>query len=165
MNIERILKDQGGTTVALPDGTEYHFKPAEPGAPHIANVREAHVRLFLAHPEAYRLVEGQSAPAAPVEPPPAPAPSAPPPAQTVAPSAAPVATVQQALGSAPAAPAAPAAPVEPPASAGDLSAMSDDDLRAEFERSIGRKPSPRAGRDTMISQIETARTSAPPAAQ
>lgn len=159
MNIERILKDQGGTTVALPDGTEYHFKPAEPGAPHIANVREAHVRLFLAHPEAYRLVEGQSAPAAPVEPPPAPAPSAPPPAPTVAPSAAPGATVQQALGS------APAAPVEPPAPAGDLSAMSDDDLRAEFERSVGRKPSPRAGRDTMISQIETARTSAPPAAQ
>lgn len=150
MNIERILKDQGGTTVALPDGTEYHFKPAAPGAPHIANVREAHVRLFLAHPEAYRIVE--SAPAAPVEPPPAPAPSAPP-----------VATVQPALGSAPS--AAPAAPVEPPAEAADLSAMSDDDLRAEFERSVGRKPSPRAGRDTMISQIETARTSAPPAAQ
>jgi hypothetical protein len=152
MNIERILKDPGGTTVALPDGTEYHFKPAAPGAPHIANVHEAHVRLFLAHPEAYRLVEGQSAPAAPVEPNPAPAPSAPPPAQTVA-------ADQQALGS------APAAPVEPPAPAGDLSALSDDDLRVEFERSVGRKPSPRAGRDTMISQIETARTSAPPPAQ
>lgn len=141
MKIERILKDPGGTTVALPDGTEYHFKPAAPGAPHIANVHEAHVRLFLAHPEAYRLIEGQAFPATPV------------------PLQEPVQPAPAALG---AAPAEPVALKEP---AGDLSALSDDDLRAEFERSVGRKPSPRAGRDTMISQIETARTSAPPPAQ
>lgn len=43
-----------------------------------------------------------------------------------------------------------------PADLPDFTAMSDDQLRAEFEASVGRKPSSRAGRATMIAQITAA---------
>lgn len=37
-----------------------------------------------------------------------------------------------------------------------LEGTSDEDLRAIFEKEVGRKPSPKAGRDTMIAQIKAA---------
>lgn len=38
----------------------------------------------------------------------------------------------------------------------ELEAMSDDDLRALFEKAVGRKPSHRAARETLIDQIKQA---------
>lgn len=42
----------------------------------------------------------------------------------------------------------------------ELDTMDDDALRALFEQKVGRKPSPRAARETLIAQIEQAITEA-----
>ncbi|UAW00952.1 hypothetical protein [Ralstonia phage RPZH3] len=53
MQIECILKRQGGTKVTL-EGVEYHFAPLEDAA-HVAEVEsEPHCKRLLSIPEAYQ---------------------------------------------------------------------------------------------------------------
>lgn len=54
----------------------------------------------------------------------------------------------------------PPAPATADPGASDWSTVEDADLRAPFEQEVGRKTGPRAGRDTMIAQIEATRRGA-----
>jgi hypothetical protein len=56
MKIESILRRPGGTKVTL-DETEYHFKPGPDGREIAEVADEAHIKLFLAVPEGYRVVD------------------------------------------------------------------------------------------------------------
>lgn len=183
MKIERILRDPNGTTVKLPGDVTYHFKPEEPGGPHVAEVEEHHCNLFLNHPEGYRRADGVAYvnPAlltnttALVRP------------TTIEAAIA----LMEALGAEEAEYAAEVAwpdlfPLSPEddtdpdnegaglpgegagpeaedeagegtGEASEWAAKTDDELRAIFEQEVGRKPHHKAGRDTMIAQIEAAR--------
>lgn len=155
MFIERILRDPDGTKVRL-GATEYRFRPIWNDGPHVARVEdEAHQSVLLSIREGYREYTG-------------PMPD--------------VGTAAAAIGALITPPAAPApipapvdpAPVEPEQTnpddngadqaasdaATDFDALDDDALRALFKDEIGRAPSPRAGRDTMIAQIEAKRAEA-----
>ena len=165
MFIERILRDPDGTKVRL-GATEYRFRPIWNGGPHVARVEdEAHQSVLLSIPEGYREYTGPM------------------------PDVGMAAAAIGALITPPAAPAPIPAPVEPapvePApvepeqtnpddngadqaggdAATDFDALDDDALRALFKDEIGRAPSPRAGRDTMIAQIEAKRAEAAAAEQ
>jgi hypothetical protein len=64
MNIESIIRRQGGTKVEL-DGVSYHFEPIADGR-HVAFVEdEDHIGKFLAIPEGYRIAKGVTAAAPP----------------------------------------------------------------------------------------------------
>lgn len=153
MNIERILRDIGGTKPRL-GATEYHFKPLWDDGPHVAFVEdEQHQRVFLSIPEGYRPYDGviPEAGAAPVLAPVVKAPAAPAPE----PVAAPVAAVEPNAGA--------TAPVE--RSEDDLAAFEDKELtdaedaalRALFKSEIGRAAPPKSKPETMIAQIRAKR--------
>lgn len=148
MNIERILKDQGGTKVAM-GGAEYHFKPLWDDGPHVAAVEdEQHQRVFLSIPEGYRPYDGTipKPGAAPVLAPAVKAPAAP----TPTPGAAPVAAVEPAQNTT----VSTAASDQP---TDDLDALDDTALRALFKSEIGRAAPPKSKPETMIAQIRDKR--------
>lgn len=61
MNIECILKREGGTTTDI-GGIQYHFEPLADGA-HVADVtEESHIDRFLAIPEGYKVYHGKEEP-------------------------------------------------------------------------------------------------------
>ncbi len=67
MKIESIIQRAKGTVVEFP-GVTYHFKPEQPGGPHVAEVAdEGHAERLLSIPEGYRAA-GKSKPAAPTVP-------------------------------------------------------------------------------------------------
>ncbi|MEY9435579.1 hypothetical protein [Bradyrhizobium elkanii] len=67
MKIESIIQRAKGTFVEFP-GATYHFKPEQPGGPHVAEVAdEGHAERLLSIPEGYRAA-GKSKPAAPTVP-------------------------------------------------------------------------------------------------
>lgn len=67
MKIESIIQRAKGTVVEFP-GVTYHFKPEQPGGPHVADVdNEDHADRLLSIPEGYRAA-GKSKPAAPTVP-------------------------------------------------------------------------------------------------
>ena len=136
IRFESLLRRPPSGTVVDLAGTSIHFQPDATGL-EFADVPADLAPILDAIPEGYRRADGEEA---------APAPAAPTP---------------------PAAPPSPDDPGTQPVhgDAGvvtgddliELEAMADDQLRDVFEREVGRKPSPKAGRDTMIDQIETAR--------
>lgn len=65
MKIESIIQRAKGTVVEFP-GATYHFKPEQPGGPHVAEVAdEGHAERLLSIPEGYRAAgAGKSKPAA-----------------------------------------------------------------------------------------------------
>ena len=143
MNIECLLKRPGGTRIAL-GGTAYHFKPDDLDR-HVASVENPdHSKLLLGITEGYRSLDPL------------------PPAQvTLADALAilrqqfPDADLSKIAGN-----VAEPAPAETEAVAadagkddGDFADMSDDDLRAEFEKLLGRKPHQKMLRETMVAQI------------
>lgn len=133
MLIESLIKRLGGSFVDL-GGTEYHFKPVgdDGTGAHVADVTDdSHAAVLLTIPQ-YRPY-GKDA-QAPEEP-------------------APVKDAETGEG----AESTGEGDDETPA---DLATASDDDLRVIFEKEVGRKPSPRAQRDTLIAQITTARSGA-----
>ncbi len=161
MKIESILKRPGGTKVRL-GADEYHFKPDELDR-HVAEVENAeHAKVFLNVPEGYRSLEplaevdvsldealavitakfpdrdieaflyGTTAPA-----------------KEPAPATDPVGEQQSEEGD----DAAEDATDEDPAGLADLS---DEELRAEFEKLIGRKPHANMLRENMEAQITAA---------
>ena len=153
MNIECLLKRPGGTRIAL-GGTAYHFKPDDLDR-HVASVENPdHSKLLLGITEGYRSLDPL------------------PPAQvTLADALAilrqqfPDADLSKIAGNV--AEPAPAeteavAPVDAATEAvaadddkddGAFADMSDDDLRAEFEKLLGRKPHQKMLRETMVAQI------------
>lgn len=187
MKIERILRDPTGTTVNLPGDVTYHFKPEAAGGPHVAEVEDQHVQIFLAHPEGYRRADG----IAHVDPASLENTTA-----LVRPTtfedaiallgalgaqepeyAAEVAWPDLFFEDDPDADGEGAAPPEDGAEpedgterdgdsqgeeddgeADEWAATTDEELRAIFEQDVGRKPHYKAGRDTMIAQIEAARS-------
>ncbi len=153
MNIECLLKRPGGTRIAL-GGTAYHFKPDDLDR-HVASVENPdHSKLLLGITEGYRSLDPL------------------PPAQvTLADALAilrqqfPDADLSKIVGyTAEPAPAETEAiaPVDAATEAvaaddgkddGAFADMSDDDLRAEFEKLLGRKPHQKMLRETMVAQI------------
>lgn len=135
--IESILKREGGTVIPMPNpDVTYHFAPDQEGR-HVAVVADpGHAQRFMQITEGFRLVGAVAAPpmGAKIEAPAAPEAPAPAAAQPV---------------TAP----APQPDNLPPVASG-LAALSDADLRALFEQETGRKPHHKAGRETIISQIE-----------
>ena len=147
MNIECLLKRPGGTRIAL-GGTAYHFKPDDLER-HVASVENPdHSKLLLGITEGYRSLDPL------------------PPAQvTLADALAilrqqfPDADLSKIVGNV-AEPVAEPAPAETEAVAADddkddgaFADLSDDDLRAEFEKLLGRKPHQKMLRETMVAQI------------
>lgn len=158
MKIESILKRPGGTKVTMGDSL-YHFAPNEQDQ-HVAEVENPdHAKVFLNIPEGYRSLD-------PIQP-----------QQVSLEDAMAVLKAQfpnadfSALTAA-AGPALAAATSEPdpepdaqePDDAGDdaeddpagLADMSDEELRAEFEKLIGRKPHAAMLRENMEAQITAA---------
>ncbi|MGP9804030.1 hypothetical protein [Paracoccus sp. NSM] len=157
MFIERILRDPDGTKVRL-GAIEYRFRPIWNDGPHVARVEdEAHQSVLLAIREGYREYSGPmpdvetaaAAISAIITPPAAPAP-----APVVTPEPEPAQGDQTGAAS------EPAQDGEGQAPATDFDALDDDALRALFKDEIGRAPNSRAGRDTMIAQIEAKRAEA-----
>ncbi|TNE66836.1 MAG: hypothetical protein EP336_09475 [Rhodobacteraceae bacterium] len=154
MLIERILKEPGGARITFKDGAAYHFKPRESDGAHVAEVTdEGHVSRLLAIREGYRVASGADLDV--------------PPGQTIVetitgeaqtnvtgqePQSSDGATAQEDNGA-----------LQPTMGAVNndddpaLEAQSDEKLREIFEAEVGRKPHTKAGRDTMIAQIEAAR--------
>lgn len=61
MQIESIIQRHGGTHVEL-DGVNYHFKPDQPGQPHIAAVDdERHIERLLSITEGFRAADAKPA--------------------------------------------------------------------------------------------------------
>lgn len=135
-----------GTRVDLGGPLPIQFE-ADKWGREFADVPAAKAHVLDAIPEGYRRVDGNGEPLA------APKPTSKAAPKAAAPTAAPVdadpdlVTVSDdddgvTEGD---------APVE-------LEAMDDDALRAVFEKKVGRKPSPRAARETLIDQIRQATT-------
>ena len=157
MKIESILKRPGGTKVTMGDSL-YHFAPNEQDQ-HVAEVENPdHAKVFLNIPEGYRSLD-------PIQP-----------QQVSLEDAMAVLKAQfpnadfSALTAAVPAPAAATSEPDPepdaqePDDAGDdaeddpagLADMSDEELRAEFEKLIGRKPHAAMLRENMEAQITAA---------
>lgn len=157
MKIESILKRPGGTKVTMGDSL-YHFAPNEQDQ-HVAEVENPdHAKVFLNIPEGYRSLD-------PIQP-----------QQVSLEDAMAVLKAQfpnadfSALTAAVPAPAAansepnPEPDAQEPDDAGDdaeddpagLADMSDEELRAEFEKLIGRKPHANMLRENMEAQITAA---------
>ena len=157
MKIESILKRPGGTKVTMGDSL-YHFAPNEQDQ-HVAEVENTdHAKVFLNIPEGYRSLD-------PIQP-----------QQVSLEDAMAVLKAQfpnadfSALTAAVPAPAAansepdPEPDAQEPDDAGDdveddpagLADMSDEELRAEFEKLIGRKPHANMLRENMEAQITAA---------
>lgn len=161
MNIERILRDHGGTKVTL-GATLYHFKELWPDGPHVAPVAdEDHQTVLLSVPEGYRAYDGPLPEALTMAAAPVLLPPVTPPVQQPEPPAPPPATQQQA-------PALGAISgdkngdgvVDGSEAAAILAALPEDELRALFESEIGRKAHHNAKPETMIAQIVAAREEA-----
>ena len=157
MKIESILKRPGGTKVTMGDSL-YHFAPNEQDQ-HVAEVENPdHAKVFLNITEGYRSLD-------PIQP-----------QQVSLEDAMAVLKAQfpnadfSALTAAVPAPAAansepnPEPDAQEPDDAGDdaeddpagLADMSDEELRAEFEKLIGRKPHANMLRENMEAQITAA---------
>jgi hypothetical protein len=148
--MECLLHRQGGTIVEIDDVT-YHFKPDLDGKHVCLVARDDHIERFMAIPEGYRALARVAEPVAPttealgaVSPP---VDTAPGPVTTETETQADT-TTETTTETGTAAPAS---------DADDLEAADDAALRVIFEAEIGRKPSPRAGRDSMIDQIRAKR--------
>lgn len=161
MKIESILKRPGGTKVTMGD-TLYHFAPNEQDQ-HVAEVENPdHAKVFLNIPEGYRSLD-------PIQP-----------QQVSLEDAMAVLKAQfpnadfSALTAAVPAPAAATSEPDPEPDAQDaddaddeaeddpagLADLSDEELRAEFEKLIGRKPHANMLRENMEAQITAALTEA-----
>lgn len=138
--IESKIQRKGGTLVDL-DGTIYHFTPDAKGR-HVAAVSNPeHIAKFLQIPEGYRMLV--AAPVAPVA------------AeqitqgvvsgQVLGPVDAQVVTVPG--NQAP----------EPVTSTADLEVMSLAEVREVFKVELGRNPSPKSIKETLVAQIEAVR--------
>lgn len=138
--IESKIQRKGGTLVDL-DGTTYHFTPDAKGR-HVAEVSNPeHIAKFLQIPEGYRMLV--VAPVAPIA------------AeqitqgvvsgQVLGPVDAEVVTVPG--NQAP----------EPVTSTADLEAMSLAEVREVFKAELGRNPSPKSIKETLVAQIEAVR--------
>ena len=157
MKIESILKRQGGTKVTMGDSL-YHFAPNEQDQ-HVAEVENPdHAKVFLNIPEGYRSLD-------PIQP-----------QQVSLEDAMAVLKAQfpnadfSALTAAVPAPAAATSEPDPEPDAQDaddaddeaeddpagLADLSDEELRAEFEKLIGRKPHANMLRENMEAQITAA---------
>lgn len=159
MKIESILKRPGGTKVTMGDSL-YHFAPNEQDQ-HVAEVENPdHAKVFLNIPEGYRSLD-------PIQP-----------QQVSLEDAMAVLKAQfpnadfSALTAAVPAPAAATSEPDPEPDAQDaddaddeaeddpagLADLSDEELRAEFEKLIGRKPHAKILRENMEAQITAALT-------
>lgn len=157
--IESKIQRKGGTLVDL-DGTTYHFTPDAKGR-HVAVVSNPeHIAKFLQIPEGYRMLV--AAPATPVA------------AaqitqgvvsdQVLGPVDAQVVTVPGSLAIIKPAPAIQPT-VDAPAdqdpgqttTTSDLDAMSLAEVREVFKVELGRNPSPKSIKETLVAQIEAVR--------
>ena len=175
--VECILKRDGGSRVDMGGGSVYHFHPkndpAQAGRDIAVVSDKAHFQRFMQIPEGYQIPEDLSATAAPAL-------TTPAPVNTILPDAAGPADVAPVTlpdpdGNPPStetpAPAPTPEPVDPvtlqPPAAPDaapalpdeeaLRAMDIETLRAQAEVEIGRKPSPKAKTDLLVSQIMATR--------
>ncbi len=158
MKIESILKRPGGTKVTMGDSL-YHFAPNEQDQ-HVAEVENPdHAKVFLNIPEGYRSLDPIQPQQVSLED-----------AMAVLKAQFPNADFSALTAAAGHAPAAATSEPDPepdaqePDDAGDdaeddpagLADMSDEELRAEFEKLIGRKPHANMLRENMEAQITAA---------
>lgn len=138
MLIERIIREPGGSFVTM-GGTGYHFKPAQDGGPHLAEVTDAaHAEVFLRISEGYRPFGNDNDkagvdPAADAQ-------------KEITGLTGADAKAQQDNGGTP-----------EPVAGTEFQALNDDELRTSFEDEVGRKPHARMLRETMIAQIVASR--------
>lgn len=183
MKIQRTLQDAAGVKVTFKDGASYEFMPLNDFIATVENPE--HAARFLSIPEGYR--EVLTAPAAAPPSPPAlvEPPAADPVAEAAAAEAERLAAEQEAqklaqetaleasrIAAEEAAAQAQSAadqaksadeqttPSPEPEGAKALANLTDEELRAAFLAEVGRKAGNRAGRDTMIAQIEATRAAA-----
>lgn len=158
MKIESILKRPGGTKVTMGDSL-YHFAPNEQDQ-HVAEVENPdHAKVFLNIPEGYRSLDPIQPQQVSLED-----------AMAVLKAQFPNADFSALTAAAGPAPAVATSEPDPepdaqePDDAGDdaeddpagLADMSDEELRAEFEKLIGRKPHAAMLRENMEAQITAA---------
>lgn len=158
MKIESILKRPGGTKVTMGDSL-YHFAPNEQDQ-HVAEVENPdHAKVFLNIPEGYRSLDPIQPQQVSLED-----------AMAVLKAQFPNADFSALTAAAGPAPEAGTSEPDPepdaqePDDAGDdaeddpagLADMSDEELRAEFEKLIGRKPHANMLRENMEAQITAA---------
>lgn len=158
MKIESILKRPGGTKVTMGSAL-YHFAPNEQDQ-HVAEVENPdHAKVFLNIPEGYRSLDPIQPQQVSLED-----------AMAVLKAQFPNADFSALTAAAGPAPAAansepdPEPDAQEPDDAGDdveddpagLADMSDEELRAEFEKLIGRKPHANMLRENMEAQITAA---------
>lgn len=158
MKIESILKRPGGTKVTMGSAL-YHFAPNEQDQ-HVAEVENPdHAKVFLNIPEGYRSLDPIQPQQVSLED-----------AMAVLKAQFPNADFSALTAAAGPAPAADTSEPDPepdaqePDDAGDdaeddpagLADMSDEELRAEFEKLIGRKPHSNMLRENMEAQITAA---------
>jgi len=138
--IECTLKRKDGSRIDI-DGTEYHFQPSEAhGGRHVCAVSNPdHIAIFLGISESYKMLG--------------------------------IANADEAKGVArnekePDGDAAIADP-DPVSDQNEhhntpttIADLTDAELRAHFELTVGRKPNPKAKRETLIAQIEAAKADA-----
>lgn len=129
------LKRSGGSDITMANGDLIKFRPDQNGD-HVAMVTNpAHIDRLMSIPEGYGfhgMAGGTPDPVVPPEPKPEP-----------------VATVAHAAPE----PDAPE-PTAAPDAGMELDAMTDDDLKAFFEKTVGRTAHHKAKRETLIAQIE-----------
>lgn len=156
--IECLIRDEkDGESVRVIGKTRYRFRP-DPTHDDawIATVTDPdHIQRFLGVPEGYRLVQMLEQTPIKVEAAPLGLGIAPEPKEPVAPAPKPEPVQQQVTEAAKAPEPTPqTAPSEPQVwTAEALAVLDDDKLRDAFRASVGRAPSSRAGRETMIAQI------------
>ena len=158
MKIESILKRPGGTKVTMGESL-YHFAPNEQDQ-HVAEVENPdHAKVFLNIPEGYRSLDPIQPQQVSLED-----------AMAVLKAQFPNADFSALTAAAGPAPEAGTSEPDPepdaqePDDAGDdteddpagLADMSDEELRAEFEKLIGRKPHANMLRENMEAQITAA---------
>lgn len=154
IKIEHTLRRPGGTEVTMRTGNTYHFKPSETDPRHMADVEDTRdITRFLSVGEdtgTFRMVDaeidsdtsggpsggGGAKGAVPDEP-----------ERNV--DTNPVLDAESNETN--------SEPQTNETVVTDLSELGEDDLRDLFEKEVGRKPSPKAKKETLIAQIEQAR--------
>ena len=162
MKIESIRRRPAGTKVTI--GTEtYHFQPETANGPHVAEVTvKPHIERLLGITEGYRRATTSDNTTAPL------GVAKTPPASVITPATQPAKTGDDGnqVNDGTKEPKTKEPQTKDSDNAGsetkdtttsELSGLTDEELRDLFQKELGRKPSKKAGRDTMIAQIETNR--------
>ncbi len=145
MRIELTLRRKGGSIVEMADGTKYHFAPSAADPRHIADVtKKDHIRRLLSI-EGYDIADGEDDDTAPQTKTPIERPEASDASDLIRLDLSDVEDEEPEDGE---------GEDDPAEKIGD--ALTDEELRARFEATLGRAPHPAMKRDNLIAKIREA---------